>query len=227
MADERDVQALLSAVKALTDRVAALENMIGGPTKKLEAGGNALVIGSQGVEIVSGGNLLLSVGGDCLLKVQRTASIQAQGDYQVTAGRNANITVGGTMTETVGAQHSMTVGAQASITVGGNILTAAGGSVQTTAGMDTVIVAGKDIRINANRNLQTEVRQDAEMTFKSRLAIQAGDDLTLKTGAASIAAKKDGNVTIKGKDITFDASGNLNAKGSKDMVLKGKNILQN
>jgi type VI secretion system secreted protein VgrG len=39
--------------------------------------------------------------------------------------------------------------------------------------------------------------------------------------------KKDGTITISGKDITINGSGVINAKATKDMVLKGKKILQN
>jgi len=38
---------------------------------------------------------------------------------------------------------------------------------------------------------------------------------------------KDGTITIKGKDITIDASGKINAKASSDIVMKGSKITQN
>ena len=44
---------------------------------------------------------------------------------------------------------------------------------------------------------------------------------------ASITLKKDGSVIIKGKDITIDSSGKINAKASGDLVLKGAKIAQN
>jgi type VI secretion system secreted protein VgrG len=39
--------------------------------------------------------------------------------------------------------------------------------------------------------------------------------------------KKDGTITIKGKDITIDASGEINVKASKNITMKGQKILQN
>jgi type VI secretion system secreted protein VgrG len=39
--------------------------------------------------------------------------------------------------------------------------------------------------------------------------------------------KKDGTITIKGKDITIDGSGKINVKASNDIVMKGSKILQN
>jgi type VI secretion system secreted protein VgrG len=39
--------------------------------------------------------------------------------------------------------------------------------------------------------------------------------------------KKDGTITIEGKDITVKGSGAINVKATKDITMKGKNILQN
>jgi type VI secretion system secreted protein VgrG len=39
--------------------------------------------------------------------------------------------------------------------------------------------------------------------------------------------KKDGTITIKGKDITIDGSGKINVKASGDIVMKGSKIGMN
>jgi type VI secretion system secreted protein VgrG len=39
--------------------------------------------------------------------------------------------------------------------------------------------------------------------------------------------KKDGTITIKGKDITIEGSGKINAKAGGEIVMKGSKILQN
>ena len=57
--------------------------------------------------------------------------------------------------------------------------------------------------------------------------IEAGDSITIKTGSASITMKKDGTITIKGKDITIQGSGKVNIKADGDVVVKGSKILQN
>ena len=59
------------------------------------------------------------------------------------------------------------------------------------------------------------------------LSITAGDQISITTGSASIVMKKDGTITIKGKDITIQGSGKINAKASKNVVIKGQKILQN
>ena len=59
------------------------------------------------------------------------------------------------------------------------------------------------------------------------LVIDAGDSVTIKTGSASISMKKDGTITIKGKDITIEGSGKINVKAGANVVMKGSKILQN
>ncbi|WP_208108575.1 hypothetical protein [Candidatus Thiosymbion oneisti] len=65
------------------------------------------------------------------------------------------------------------------------------------------------------------------MNIGKNLTIDAGDSITLTTGSASISMKKDGTITIQGKDITVKGSGVTNAKASKNVVIKGKKILEN
>jgi type VI secretion system secreted protein VgrG len=74
---------------------------------------------------------------------------------------------------------------------------------------------------------ETSVGKDDELKVTNNLVIDAGDSITIKTGEASISMKKDGTITIKGKDITIDGSGKINAKASSDIVMKGSKITQN
>ena len=57
--------------------------------------------------------------------------------------------------------------------------------------------------------------------------LDAGDQITIQTGSASITMKKDGTITIKGKDITLDGSGKINVKASSDVIVKGSKVTQN
>jgi len=62
---------------------------------------------------------------------------------------------------------------------------------------------------------------------KSSKDIQAGDEITIKTGSAVIVMKKNGDITIKGKDILIDASGKIDQKASGNITQKGQKVLQN
>jgi len=45
--------------------------------------------------------------------------------------------------------------------------------------------------------------------------MEADDQITLKTGSATIVMKKNGDITISGANINVKGSGNVVVKGSK------------
>ena len=58
--------------------------------------------------------------------------------------------------------------------------------------------------------------------MNARMRRLSGNDLSLKTGDASCVAKKDGEVAIKGKDVSIEASGKISCKRQSDLF-EGKN----
>ena len=60
-----------------------------------------------------------------------------------------------------------------------------------------------------------------------KLLIEAGDEIVIKTGKASLIMKKDGTIIINGKDISINGSGTVTAKEAGDVIIKGKKILEN
>jgi hypothetical protein len=53
------------------------------------------------------------------------------------------------------------------------------------------------------------------------------NEITLKTGDASIVLKADGSVNIRGTNITVESSGRTTVKASGDLTLKGARVLNN
>lgn len=104
-------------------------------------------------------------------------------------------------------------------------------SVDDTKGKEKVVIHGQydmettvendQIRTIGN-NRTTEIGADDEekvganqtVDIGKKLAITAGDEIVLETGMASITMKKDGTITIKGKDITIEAIASLVMKGT-------------
>jgi type VI secretion system secreted protein VgrG len=59
------------------------------------------------------------------------------------------------------------------------------------------------------------------------LSIVSGDELGVKTGDSTITVKKDGDLVLKGKNLSADASGKINIKASGEVLIKGQKISQN
>ena len=70
---------------------------------------------------------------------------------------------------------------------------------------------------------------DLEARIKSleRGAEDPQDVKTIRVGDASVVLKKDGTITLHGKDITIRASGKIQLQAAGDLVLKGSKIAQN
>jgi type VI secretion system secreted protein VgrG len=200
---EQDVQLLTDRVRALEARLRVLEDILGGSRIALEAGGNSIVIGPQGIEIITGSNLSINV------------------------GSNYTLGVGSNPTMTVGAGLAVTTGGQAAITVGGNMQNSIGGSINTTAGRDVVVTVATDFHLRSGRAVKADVGQNLEMNVRKHAAVLSGNDLSLKSGDASILAKKDGDIAIKGKDISIEGSGKINCKAAGNLILKGASIQEN
>lgn len=142
------------------------------------------------------------------------------GAYQSTnVGANQSNDIGVNQSTKVGANQSMDVGANQSFTVGGN-------QSESVTGNASKSVKGND-SLGVDGNRSANVKGDDAAKIGKNLVIDAGDSITIKTGDASISMKKDGTIVIKGKDITINGSGKINAKADSDIVMKGSKILQN
>jgi len=168
-----------------------------------------------------------SVGHDRKKEVKNDESSTIGKNRTESVGENENINIGKNRNEAVGDNERVDIGKDQAVSVGQS-------RTLTIAKNDTVSVGdnlteqiGKNAELNVSKNRSTNVGEKDMLTVGKQLLIDAGDGVTIKTGSASITMKKDGTITIKGKDITLDGSGKINVKASGDVVLKGSKVTQN
>lgn len=142
-------------------------------------------------------------------------------------GANETITVALNRTRAVGVNEAIAVGAAQEVVVGATRSVTVGANQSTTIGNSHTVRVGNDQSSMIGDNRSASVGKDDSLTVGKNITINAGDSITITTGKASISMKKDGTITITGKDITIKGSGEINAKADKDVVIKGKNVLQN
>jgi type VI secretion system secreted protein VgrG len=164
-------------------------------------------------------------------------------DDTLRVGNNQSISIGVNQTVSVGEARSESIGANDSLSVGGNrsasvdkdeSLDVSGNRSKSISKDESVDVGGKrttsvskDEELTVGEKRTSQVGKDDVLQVGKKLVIDVGDEITIKTGQASIVMKKDGTITIKGKDIKIDASGKINGKASSDIVFKGAKVLQN
>ena len=202
-----------------TEKVGADEKVdIGANRTKTVGSNDTLTVGANQSRTISGnrddkvsGNETRSVSGDRTRSVSGSESVTVSLQRTHKVGINETIGVGVAQEITVGAEQTVKVGANQTITVGADQSTSVGAN-QTNS-----ITAGR----------KSTVGEDDQLDVTKKLTITAGEEISITTGKASIVLKKDGTITINGKDITIDGSGEITAKAAKDFTLKGQKILQN
>ena len=193
-----------------------------------------ITIGNDRTESV-GNNETITIG------VDRTESVGS--NETITIGSNRSVTIGSNKSETIAINKAETIGAAKELTIGGLYQVTVGGVMNETVALakaqevgatkDTIVAGNVSETYNSSQT--TDVSKDHSETIGENqtikigknLIIEAGDLVVIKTGKASFTMKKDGTISIEGKDITVKGSGAINIKASKDIVMKGKNILQN
>lgn len=93
-----------------------------------------------------------------------------------------------------------------------------------TVDNNETITIGVDHSTSIGNNRSVDVGSNDSLKVGKNLVIDAGESVTIKTGSASITMNKDGTIAIKGKDITINGSGKINAKASSDVVIKGSKV---
>ncbi|MCU7917463.1 MAG: type VI secretion system tip protein VgrG [Candidatus Thiodiazotropha sp. (ex Epidulcina cf. delphinae)] len=183
-------------------------------------------IGNDRTEFV-GNNEDITVAANRTEKVGINETISISSNRSVDIGSNKTETVGVNKAETIGAAKELTIGAGYQVTVGAGMNETVGASktMQVASGLTESI--GKDRALSIGKTQSTTVGENDSLSVGKNLVIEAGDSVVIKTGKASIAMKKDGTITIEGKNITVKGSGRINMKASKNVVMKGKKILQN
>ena len=87
------------------------------------------------------------------------------------------------------------------------------------AGGDISESAGKDVGIQSGKKMALSSGDDFAVAGQKKGVIEIKDQLTIKVGKATITLKKNGDITIEGK--------NINTKGSGNIVMKANKILEN
>lgn len=185
--------------------------------------------------ITIGANRTISVGASetASVALQRTHSvginetISVGAAQEVTIGALQAVTIGAVHTLSVGASQSVTVGAGQTINVTGDRTISASANQSVSVGSAASMTVGADESRAVTGGRTTSVGRDDALSITNNLNITAGDSITLTTGSASIAMKKDGTITISGKGITINDSGNTTHKASGNIVMKGSKIQQN
>jgi type VI secretion system secreted protein VgrG len=218
-----------------TEKVGNNEQITIGVNRTESVGANEnITIGSNRTENV-GANETITVALARTRNVGVNEMVNVGGAQEITIGGLQALTVGLTRAKSIGVSEVVNIGTTQSINVGAAQTVNVGASQSTTIGAGQTVNIGSDLgeQIGGSHSESVGKDRSASVTGSDALqvgktlAIEAVDEISIKTGSASILMKKDGTITIEGKDITIKGSGKIVGQASGDMVLKGSKILQN
>ena len=168
-----------------------------------------------------------TIGNDETLDVGHDRTKDVKNNQSESIGVNKTIIVGKNHTESIGENASIDIGKNETISVGENVSIVIGKNFTEEIAEKSDTTVGKDKSIQVGKNSSTSVGENMVIDVGKKLNITAAEQITLTTGSSSITMKKDGTITIKGKDITLNGSGKINAKAGGNVTIKGSKVLSN
>jgi type VI secretion system secreted protein VgrG len=212
---EKDLDALIKAAESRS--VGAARTTTIGTDDTLTVGANRTATITVNDQEQVGGSQTVTIGGVQVIMVAAARTVTSALE-NINAGGRAKVvataestTIGGSRTENVGGAESVSIGGAQTIQV---------------AGKGALTVA-QDYSVGVNGGRKQTVAKDDQLTVGKKIMISAGDEITLKAGTATLTLKKNGDITVNGKNIDMGGSGKINIKASSDVTVKGRKILNN
>jgi type VI secretion system secreted protein VgrG len=155
--------------------------------------------------------------------VDKDETISIGGSRKESVAKDEGITISGARTKSVTKDETVSIGASRTETVSKDETISIGANRTETVSKDeTITISGKrtkkvdkDEEVTIGQNYSQNVGKNATFDVGKALGLQAGDEIVIKTGSASITLQKSGDIKIEGSKITIKASGDIEMKGSK------------
>lgn len=205
-----------------------------GANRSLTVGSNETIsVGASSTETIGAAHTqtvglvqTITVGG-ARMDTVGAAEARTVGGAQVnTIGATRSIGVGVSQSHDVGTSDSWNIGADQSVNVGGAQALSVGKARSATVAADDTTEVGGGRALRVAKGSVVEIGEDGAIKVGKNLMIEAGDSIVLKCGSAAVAMKKDGTITIEGKEITVNGS-KITLKASGEITMKGSKINQN
>jgi type VI secretion system secreted protein VgrG len=167
------------------------------------------------------------IGHDEKIKVGNDQTIGVTKNRKRSVGENETISIGKDQKVSVSGNRTESVGKDETINIAQNRKKSVTKSETVDVGENRTGTIGKNEKVSVGENRTVDIGKNDELKVNKNLEIVAGDVISLKSGDASIVLKKDGTITIKGKDIKITGSGKIDVKADSDVTVKGSAIKQN
>ncbi len=186
---------------------------------------NILVKHNKGEKV--GNNETINIGNDRVEIVGHDETITVKNDRKEQVEHDETLDVGNNRERNVGVDETINIGSDRKHNVGKNETITIADDQNVEIGKNMGIAVGKNRDLAVAENHEISVGKNENRDIGKQLVIKAGDSILLECGSASIALKKNGDISIKGKNVVVEGSGKIGVKASSTVTIKGSKVLQN
>ncbi len=206
-----------------------------GVNRSLSVGSNETIsVGSNSTETIGLNHTqtvavvqTITVGAARVDSVGATETRTVGAAQTMTIGASRTVTVGAAESHSIGSSDSWTIGSDRNVSVAGKEAISVGGDQSESVGGGVSVSVGKDRSSSIAGGETLGVGKDMGIKVGKKFVLEVADEITLKCGDAEVTMKKDGTISIKGKDITMNGSGKITVKADGDIKMTGSKIHQN
>ena len=203
-----------------------------GSNRSLTVGSNeTITVGANSTETIAiahtqtvGAVQTVSVGAARVDSVGASETRSVGASQTNTIGSSRAVTVGSGQTHAIGSDDGWTVGGGQTVSIAKDQGVTIGGGHSEGIGKDQASTVGGSRVAKVGKDEGLEVAAKMGVKVGATYILDVADSIAIKCGSAAITMKKDGTITIEGKDITVKGSGKINLKADGEITAKGSKI---
>ncbi len=173
--------------------------------------------------IAIGGTRAKSVGADEVYTITGKKTETIGDNHGLSVGGDQSVTVGGTQTVGVGSHATVGIGGNHTEGVAGNQTIAVGGAFTQNVMMGMTTTAGANVSLTVKKNYTVKVEKDQTFQIMKKATTNVGESWTIVVGKelevtcgdARLVMKKNGSVSVSGKDVSIKGTGPVKIEGKK------------
>jgi type VI secretion system secreted protein VgrG len=148
------------------------------------------------------------------LTVDSNRMVAATTNPNTVVNGNQSVSISGSRNLNIGSDDQQTVGRSRTINVGGLDSTSVSGEQRLTVGTTQTVRINRDINVTSGGNKTEQTAGVATYRSGQSIVIEANDELILRVGDSMIRMRKNGDITISGKNINILGTGKIITKDS-------------
>ena len=203
------------------------ENVTIGHNRTEEVGRDeTITIGFSRTESV-GREEIITVGGNRLHTVVLNSMSNIGLNRTVTVGLAKLETIGLASTLTVGQSRTTTIGSDSVDTIGKNLTLNVGADYKGTVQKNHSLTVNESQEVKVAKEIAVSSGQSSRLAVDKELHVTVTDLIKISCGDSVLIMEKNGDISLKGKNIIIETKADQKYKAGGEISLKGKKVLAN